>query len=31
MKHAKDRTVKNLIKKASEFGYILVQQEELVE
>ncbi len=27
----KDRTVKNLIKKASEFGYILVQQEELVE
>nr|CAH7769071.1 unnamed protein product [Callosobruchus chinensis] len=27
----KDRTVKNLIKKASEFGYILVQQEELVD
>lgn len=27
----KDRTVKNLVKKAREFGYVLVQQEELVE
>ncbi|WP_410529850.1 hypothetical protein [Wolbachia endosymbiont (group A) of Conops quadrifasciatus] len=26
----KERVVKNLIKKAQEFGYILVQQEELV-
>lgn len=27
----KDRTVKNLIKRANEFGYILVKKDELIE